>query len=82
MTLCYTEIPKMAPKTTRTHQWISKFPGYKINVQKSVCYFYMLTTNYQKEKLRNQSHLQMHHKEKVPRNKSKQEGKWSTLEKL
>lgn len=42
---------------------------------KNLLHFYMLTTNYQKEKLRNQSHLQMHHKEKVPRNKSKQKGK-------
>ena len=40
MTLCYIENPKMAPKTTRTHQWVSKFPGCKINVQKSVTFLY------------------------------------------
>ena len=40
----------------------SKVTRYKINTQKSVA-FYILTTNYQKEKLRKQSHLQSHKKE-------------------
>ena len=40
----------------------SKVTRYKINTQKSVA-FYILITNYQKEKLRKQSHLQSHKKE-------------------
>ena len=36
----------------------SKIAGYKISIQKSVyLYFYTLTTNYQKKKLRKQSNL-------------------------
>ena len=40
----------------------SKAPGYKINTQKLLC-FYTLITKYQKEKLRKESHLQLHQKE-------------------
>ena len=51
---------------------ISKILGYNINIQKSVI-FYILTANYQKEKLRKQSYLQFTSKGiKLNRNKSKE----------
>ena len=40
---------------------LSEVAGYKINIQKSVAFPY--TMNYQKEKLRKQSHLQLHAQE-------------------
>ena len=38
-------------------------------------HFYTLKTNYQKEKLRKQYHLQLHQKDKIPTNKSNLRGK-------
>lgn len=40
----------------------SKITGYKINIQKLV-HFYTVIMSYQKEKLREQSHLHLHQKE-------------------
>ena len=47
----------------------SKVTGYKIKTQKSLA-SYTLTTKNQKEKLKTQSHLLLHKKNKMPRNKS------------
>ena len=43
----------------------SKIAKYKINIEKLVA-FYIPITNYQKQKLRKQSHLQLHKKIKYP----------------
>ena len=49
-----------------------KLQDIKINIQKSVAFLY--TNNNQKERLRKQSHLQLHQKHKIPRNKFNQRG--------
>ena len=46
----------------------TKVTGYNTNTQKSVA-FYTPIMNYQKGKLRKQSHLHLHQKNKIPRNK-------------
>ena len=61
--LLYIENPKDATsKLLELINEFSKVAGYKINIQKSVLFLY-ITMNYQKEKLRKQSHLQLHQKE-------------------
>ena len=50
----------------------SKVAGYKINIEKSIPFLY--TDNELSEKLRNQSHLQLHQNNKIPRNKFNQRG--------
>ena len=39
------------------------------SIYKNCLCFYILKTNYQKENLRKQSHLQLHQKNKIPWNK-------------
>ena len=55
--ILYLENPKDATKRRLLEitSELSKVAGYKINIQKSLG-FHTLTTNYQKEKLRKQSH--------------------------
>ena len=56
----------------------------KFQGAKSICrtlYFYT-TINYQKEKLRKQSHLQSHYEEKIPRNIFNEGGEKSVPKKL
>ena len=55
-----------------------KVAQYKINIQKSFA-FYTPIMNYQKGKLRKQSHLHLHQKNKIPRNKINQGGKRPVL---
>ena len=70
--ILYVENPKdSTPKLLELIQEFSKVAGYKINAQKSVAFLY---TNEKKEKLRNRSHLQLHQKHKIPRNKPNQRG--------
>ena len=87
--ILYIENPK--DYTKKLLELINKFgkvAGYKINIQKSVA-FYTLVMNYQKEKLRNQSHL-IYSKIMIiiviiinkPRNKFNQGGKRPLLRKL
>ena len=52
----------------------SKVVGYTVNMQNSFC-FYTIIMNYQKEKLRKQSHLQLLQMNKIPKNKLNQAGK-------
>ena len=68
--------PNNATKNIRTNKF-SKVAGYKINIQNSVALLY--TMNYQKEKFRKQSHVQLHKKNKIPRNESSQEIKTCIL---
>ena len=49
----------------------SKVAGHKIDIQKSVA-FYMLTVNYQEEKLRKQAHLQSYQNEYLGINLTKE----------
>ena len=51
----------MLPKLLELINELSKVAEYKINIQKSIVCF-TLTTNYQKQKLRKQFHLQLHQK--------------------
>ena len=45
------------------------------SLYKNVLYFFILITNYEKEKLRKQSRLQLHQKNpKIPRKKCNQDG--------
>ena len=61
--ILYIENPKDSiKKLLELKNEFNKFAGYKINIQKSVD-FYILLTNYQKVKLRKQFHLQLHQKE-------------------
>ena len=61
MTLCI-ENPKDATrKLVELINKFSKVAGYKI--YKNLLHFYTLTMNYQKEKLKKQSHLPLHQKE-------------------
>ena len=55
------ENPKDATKKLLDINEFSKVAGYKINTQKSVAFLY--TKNELSEKLRKQSHLQLHQKE-------------------
>ena len=55
------ENPKDATKELLDINEFSKVAGYKINTQKSVAFLY--TKNELSEKLRKQSHLQLHQKE-------------------
>ena len=48
----------------------SKFAGYKINIQKSVVFLY--TNNKETKRKLRKSHLQLHQKNKIPRNKLNQ----------
>ena len=58
--ILYTENPKDATiKLLELINEFSKVAGYKINIQKSVAFLYT-NMNYQKEKLRKQSHSQSH----------------------
>ena len=60
--ILYIENPKAS--TPRLLELIQKFgsvAGYKINAQKSVAFLY-ITMRLKKEKLRSQSHLQLHPK--------------------
>ena len=58
--ILYVENPKdSTPKLLALVQEFRKVSGYKINAQKSVAFLY---TNKTEEKLRNQSHLQLHPK--------------------
>ena len=41
----------------------------KVTTYRNLLHFYTLTMKYQKEKLRKQSHLPLHQKNKIPRNK-------------
>lgn len=59
----------------------SKLVGYKINLQKYIAFF-TLITNYKKEKLREKSITIALKNNKKPRNKSNQRGKSLTLCKL
>ena len=43
-------------------------------VYRNLCHFYVLIVNYQKEKLGKQSHMQLHQKNKIPRNEFNQGG--------
>ena len=52
----------------------SQVVGYTVNKQNSFC-FYSIIMNYQKEKLRKQSHLQLLQNNKIPKNKLNQAGK-------
>ena len=57
----YMENPKDAtPKLLELINEFSKFEGYKIKIQKYLLHSCTLKTNYHKEKLRKQSHLQSH----------------------
>ena len=61
--ILWIENPKEATKNLlELINEFSKVAEYKLNIQKSVAFLYT-TTNYQKEKLRKQSHLPLHQKE-------------------
>ena len=62
--LLYIENPKAS--TEKLLELINKYRKLqdKISINKILLYFYTLITNYQEEKLRKQSHLQAHQKEK------------------
>ena len=64
MILCR-ENPKDATRKILELNEFSKSAGYKINTKKSIA----LTTKDQKEKLRKQSHLPSHKKNKIHRKK-------------
>ena len=66
--ILYIENPKSPPKLLELINEFSKVAGYKINIQKSVALPYT-NNKYQKEKLRKQSHLQFHQKNKLFTNK-------------
>ena len=61
MTL-YIKNPKDATRKLELIKEFTTIAGYKINIQKSVAFF-TLITKCQKEKLREQSHLPLHQKE-------------------
>ena len=74
--ILYTENPKDATKTLlELINEFSNIVGYNLIYRNLLC-FSRLTINYQKEKLRKQSHLRLHQKNKIliPRNKSMQRG--------
>ena len=58
-----------------------KFQDTKFTYRKQL-HFYTLIMNYQKEKLRKQSHLKLHQKNKISRNKYNQDGKRPVIRKL
>ena len=63
MTYYILKIPKgSTKKLLEVTSKLSELAGYKINIQKSAVFLYT-NNNYQKEKLRKQSHLQLHQKE-------------------
>ena len=64
-TILCIENPKDATRIILEFNEFSKGAVYKINTQKSIA----LTTKYQKEKLRKQSHLPSHKKNKIHREK-------------
>ena len=61
MTLCIENPKDFTKKLFEVINEFSKVVGYKVNIQKSVA-FLALKMNYQKKKLRKQSHLQLHQK--------------------
>ena len=66
--ILHTENPKAtAKKLLEPTNEVNKVSEYKINTQKSVAFLHT-KMNYQKYKLRNQFHLQLHKKNKIPRN--------------
>ena len=68
--ILYIENPKdTTRKLLELINGFSKVAGYKINTQKSVAFLYTNNEIYRKEKLRKQSHLPSHQKNKIPRNK-------------
>ena len=59
--ILYIENPKVStPRLLELIQQFGSVAGYKINAQKSVAFLY--TNNETEEKLRSQSHLQLHRK--------------------
>ena len=80
--ILYIENPKASmPRLLELIQQFGSVAGYKINAQKSMAFLYT-TMRLKKEKLRSQSHLQLHQKHKIPRNKPNQRGKGSIPSKL
>ena len=61
--ISYTENPQVSSKTLlELRMNLGKFHDIK-SIYKNLLHFYDLTGNYHKEKLRNQTHLQLHQKE-------------------
>ena len=68
--ILYTENPEdTTRKLLELINECGKVAGYNSKAQKSLTFLYALTIKYQKEKLRKQSHLPLHQKKKISRNK-------------